>query len=812
MLPLSGIARDARHAMRTLAAAPGFTAIAVATLALGIGANTAIFSICNALLLRPLPYGQPGRLVMIWETDPRQGDSIMPVAPANYRDWKQRSGLFEDIGISRDVVYALSGDSREPESVFGYRFSENFFRVMGVAPALGRTFTPEEDRPGGPPVVVLSHVLWQRRYDGDPGVIGRGIVLSGTSFTVIGVMPPGFDHPGETLLWTPLALRPDHAERRDARFLRLVARMKPGVSIDRAQEDLGSIARALEIEHPETNAGRGVRVVSLRDMQVGDIRPALLALLGSVGFVLLMCVTNVSNMLLARAGGRSRELAIRMALGASRGRIVRLLLTESALIALAGGGLGLLLALWGAGAMLAMIPRGIANLGIPQIDRIPVDLKVLGFTLLVALASGLLLGVLPALRATRRAAADSLRESGSTLTPGRKSRRMGALLVAGQTAIAVVLLVGAALMLQTFLTLRAQPLGMNPSRVMAAQVILPAHKYPDAQKRWDFLDAVLQRLSHMQETQAAGATNYLPLTGFWGTVSFTVEGQAPPRPGQEPEADNRLVTPGYFESLDIPLIRGRLFARSDTGASPQVAIVNATLARRLWGEADPIGARLNLGDSQQPSLWEVVGVVGDVRAFGAGTEIHAEIYRPFTQASSPLMAFTVRTIDPPAAMASRMKEAIREVDADQPATIEPLESLASASLATRRVSAQMIGLFGALALVMAAIGIYGVMSHTVARRTQEMGMRMALGAVRRDLLFMVMRQGLWPPLAGLAAGLGGAFALTRWLGSLLYGVSPADPTVYGGVCLVLTAVAALACYLPARRAVAVDPMTALRSP
>lgn len=805
---LADLRRDLRYGARVLIASPVFTAVAVATLALGIGANTAIFSVISAILLRPLPYPDPGRLVMIWETTPEGW--FIPVAPANYLDWKERSHVFEDIGLSRDTTYALTG-SGEPESISGYRFSENFFRVMGVAPQLGRTFLPEEDLPGASPVVVLSHGIWQRRFGRDPGVLGRPIVLNGTSHTVIGVMPPGFDHPGGTQLWTPLALDPALMSRRDARFLRLVARLKPGVTPLGAREEMAAIARVLETEHPATNAGRGARVVLLRDMQVGDIRPALLALAAAVGCVLLIAAANVSSLLLARAAGRGRELAIRMALGAGRWRVVRQLLTESVLLALTGGLLGLLLALWGAEALLALVPRGIANLNIPHIDRIPVDGPVLAFTLLVSLATGAVLGALPALRATRSAPAISLKDSGPGLTEGSRSRRAGGALVAAEMAIAVVLLVGAVLMLRTFLVLRGQPLGIDPSNVVTAQVFLPGYRYDDAAKRLAFLDGVLDRLSALPGVRAAGATNYLPLSGFWGTVSFVADGLPPPPAGQEPEADDRRATPGYFEAIGMRLVRGRGFTPRDTGGSPQVAIVNETLARRIWGERDPVGSRLNLGDAREPSWWEVVGVAGDVRAFGAGTEVHAEIYRPFAQTSFPLIAFAVRAGDP-AALAPAIRSAIREVDPDQPILqLTPMESLAASSLATRRVSAVLIGAFAGVALLIAAIGVYGVTSHAVARRTHELGIRMALGAARRDLLLLVMRQGLRPALAGLAGGLAGAWALTRWLRSLLYGVSPTDLSTYVFVGLLLMAVASLACWVPARRATRVSPMIALRT-
>jgi putative ABC transport system permease protein len=805
------LVQDLRYGLRMLAKSPGFTVVAALTLALGIGANTAIFSVVNAVLLRPLPYPDSDRLVMVWGKNLQKGFDWDLVSPADFADWQAQNDVFEQMAASRDAIYTLTGRV-EPEQILGYRFSADFFQVMGVKPALGRTFLPEEDHPGNDRVVVLSHRLWQRRFSGDPRILGKTLILSGESYTVIGVMPPAFQHPIEAVeLWTPLAVDPTLMSNRGRRFLRVLARLRPGVTLRQAQKQMDTLARRLEQQHPDTNAGEGVKIVTLRQQHVGDIQPALLVLLGAVGFVLLIACANVANLVLARAVARQKEIAIRTALGASRLRLVRQVLTESILLSLLGGVSGLFLALWSSSFLLAIFPNNIANLQIPRVENIPIDARVLGFTVVIALLTGCVFGLAPALQATRSRLNDALKEMGRSATAGSREGRFRSLLVVSQIALALVLLAGAGLMIKSFLRLEQGDLGLNPENVLTEHVFLPQYKYGDAGKRRAFVRDVLRQVQALPGVKSVGAINFLPLSGFWGTVSFTVEGRPSPRPGDEPEADNRVVTPNYFHTMGIRLLRGRDFREQDREGAPQVAIINDTLARRFWPGEDPLGKRLNLGDANSPSWWEVVGIVGDVKAFGLEKETHHDIYRAYDQVPFPLIVFAVRTASDPMALTTAVRNAIWAVDKDQPVfKVLSLNQLAAESITLRRISTLLLGAFAALALILAAVGIYGVISYSVSQRTHEIGIRMALGAQPRDVVKLVVGQGMTLTLIGVAAGLGAAFGLTRMLSSLLYGVRPTDPITFAGVSLMLTAVALVASYIPARRATKVDPMMALR--
>jgi putative ABC transport system permease protein len=802
--------QDLRYGARMLMKNPGFTLIAVLTLALGIGANTAIFSVVNRVLLFRLPYKDAGRLVMVWGSNPQQGADIDLVSPADLADWRAQNTVFEDLAATTDAQYNLTGMG-EPELLIGYSLAANFFQAAGVQPALGRAFTPEEDRAGAPGVVILSHRLWQRRFGGDPNAVGRSVTLNGNPYMVIGVMPAGFQHPQRSELWTPLrlnSLNANQANDRSFRNLRVVGRLKSGVTLEQAQMEMSRIARRLADQHPDTNAGQSVKIVSLREQYAGDIKPTLLALLGAVGFVLLIACANVANLLLARSTARRREIAVRTALGAWRGRLIRQFLTESVLLSLVGGALGLLLTLWSANLLVALFPNNVDNLDIPVVETIPIDGRVLGFSLLISLLTGVIFGLAPAWQASKQDLSQALKEGGANTTAGMSGRRMRGLLVVSEMALAVLLLIGAGLMIKSFWRLLQGDLGLNPKNVLTMEVMLSPQKYGDGGQRRAFLQDVMRRIESLPGVERAGATNFLPLTGFWGVASFSIEGRPAPRPNEEPSADNRVVTERYFRTMGIRLLRGREFDERDREGAPPVVIINETMARRYWPNEDPIGARINLG---QGSRAEIVGVVNDVKSFGLEEKTHPDIYRPYAQAPFRLIAFAVRAGGDPLSLVAAVKNAIYAVDKDQPVfKVITMEKLAAESITLRRVSMLLVGGLSALALVLAAIGIYGVTSYTISQQRREIGLRLTLGAQASDVLKLVIAGGMKPALFGMIIGLLASFALTRLIKGLLFGVSATDPATFIAISILLGGVALVACWIPARRATKVDPMVALR--
>jgi putative ABC transport system permease protein len=798
--------QDVRYAWRVVMRRPAVSIVIVVTLALGIGANTAIFSLVNTVLLRPLPYRDPGRLFMVWEQNLSRGDLMMPVRPANFFDWKARSVSFEDVAWSRDAMYNVTGDG-PPESVIAYRFSANMLPLLGVQPALGRGFAPEEDQPGRDHVVLLSHKLWQRRYAGDPGVLGRSMTLNGESYTIIGVMPASFNHPQSTELWTPIALTPALAARRDAVILRLVARLKPGVSPEEARRELTSIYEDLARRYPDVNIGLTPYLVRLGD--AGDAKAMLAILFGGVGFVLLIACANVANLLLADATARRRELAVRGALGATRSRVVRQMLTESVMLALAGGLLGGVVTWWMSDALVALFPRNISNLDLPLVDRIDTGAPVFLFALVVSLGTGVLFGLLPAWNAARADLQGALKEGDRG---GSATSRTQSILVVAEVALSIVLLAGALLMVQSFRHLQRQRLGFEADRVLSGRLILPRYRYGDRARVETFTRTLLERLRAIPGVESAGVTNYLPLSGWWGDVTFYIDGQAEPAAGAQPSADFRIATDDYFRSMGIQLLKGRAFTVRDDGSAPRVVIVNETLAKHYWPGTDPVGKRIFLDGRNGREPYEIVGLIADVKSFGLEEETHGELFFSFWQQPSSLLGITLRAQVEPSTLAGSLREAVWSIDRDQPIThLLPMAELARESLAFRRVGMLLAGGFGALALALAAIGIYGVLSYSVSRRTREIGVRMALGATRGEVARLVVREGLAITAIGIAIGVCTALLLMRFLTSVLFEVRPGDPATYATVAVTLAVVALLATWRPAQRATAVDPIVALRA-
>ena len=823
---MEGLIQDLRHAARALARRPGLSSVAVATLALAIGANAAIFTAVHAVLLRPLPVADPDRLVWVWETSAQRAVPRISASAAAYAAYRDRSGCFTDLGASTDWLANLTGAGR-PESVIAYRFSGNFFTILGVRARLGRTLGPEDSRPGHDRVVVLADSLWRRHFGADPGVIGRAVTLDGESYTVVGVMPPGFGHPPRVELWAPLVLEGADATDARVRFIRMIGRLRPGVSVSRAREAVKGVAAGLAREDPETHGGWSATADPLASRYTGDVRPALLVLWGAVGFVLLIAAANVGSLLLARAADRAREVAIRASLGAGRGRLVRQLLVESVVLSTLGGGGGLVLAFWGVDLLTGLFPTTIANVAIPPLDAVHVDTPVLAFTLGLSLATGIAFGLAPAWQAARAALGPSLREGGRGSTEGRRQRRFRAGLVVGEVALALVLTTGAALMVRSFAHLRAGDLGFDPSDVMTARLILPDpsadasgrtdYGYGPPEKKRALYDHVLARLRELPGVEAAGATTFLPLSGWSGVRAFEVEGRPAPSPADRPQAQIEMVDEGYFRAMRMPIARGRGIDARDVASSPRVVVVNQALARRIFGDEDPIGHRIDMRLRQQgpgavaPDWREVVGVVGDVRQQGLAVAPEPELYAAYRQEPLPVIGLVVRARAGQTVRAEAIEQAVWSFDKDQPVlAVMPFSRLAADSITLRRASTLLLGAFAVVAVFLAALGLYGVMAHAVARRTHEIGIRMAVGARAADVLSMVVRDGLGLAAAGAGLGLVASLALTRVLGSLLYGVSATDPVSFGAVAAILLVVAAVASYIPGRRAARVDPVIALR--
>lgn len=801
---MENVWKDIRFGLRTLVRNPATSLLAMLTLALGIGANSAIFSVVNRVLLDPLPYPQPDELIVLVESAPKLGFPRFSTSPPNFDDFRRQNRSFEHLSAYRRERLNLTG-REQPEVILGAAVSPDFFRMLKVDPAPGRGFRDEEGRPGQARAAVLSHGLWQRLFGGDPGIVGRPITLNGESYTVVGVAPRGFELPRRTEIWVPLAL--DLAnEARGAHFLGVIGRLKSGVGLEKAETEMIGIAARLEKQYPETNSEWTVDLIPLREMVVEDIRPILMILLVAVAFVLLIACANVANLLLARVASRERELAVRAALGASRGRLVRQMLVETALLFVAGGLLGLLLAHWGVKALIALDPENI-----PRAQEIGVDGRVLAFTFLVSLATGLLFGLVPALSATGRRLYEALKEGGRAMAGGVHGRLVRNLLVGFEVAVALVLLVCAGLLIQSFARLSGVDPGFKPEGVLTARVSIPELKYPDEERQALFYEQLLERLSAIPGVEQAAAIYPLPLSGSDMSLAFTVEGRPAPPPAEVPSTNIRVISPDYFRAMGIPLVRGRAFEPRDREGAEDVLIINQTMASRIWPGENPLGKRITFGDPADPEWRTVVGVVGDVRHDTLDQEKASEAYWPVAQGPFTDAVLVLRTAGDPVQLAGPLREGVRAVDRDLPLErIQPMEQVVSEALAQSRFKTLLLGLFAGLALGLAAVGVYGVVSYSVAQRTHEMGIRLALGARPGQVRRMVLLQGMRVVLISSAVGLALALYATRFLREQVYGVSATDPVTFAIVPLVLLAVALVANLVPALRATRVDPLEALR--
>jgi putative ABC transport system permease protein len=798
--------QDVRFALRTLASHPGLTAVALLTLALGIGANTAMFSVVDGVLLKPLPLPQPDEVQVVWAKIESKGYPRFTVSPPDFVDWKAQAKSFEALAAVDADRLNLTGEG-EPEVLAVGKVSADFFRVIALPFPLGRGFSPAEDVPGKGQVAVLSHALWQRRFGSDPRIVGKAVRLDGVSHTVVGVAPAGFDLPNDRDLWVPLALENDPSQR-GAHYLVVFGRLKDGVTTAQATAEMAGIAGRLEKQFPDTNTGVSAYAVPLQENTVQNIRQALLVLLAAVAAVLLIACLNVANLLLARLTARSRELALRTALGAGRSRLMRQLLTESLVLALGGGVLGAALAVWGTRLLVAMNADNI-----PRAETIGIDGRVLAFTLALSLGTGLLFGLFPALQRPERDLHASLKEGGRGLSGsgGAKLARQG--LVLAEIALALVLLVGAGLLLRSFATLHGVDPGFRSGGVLTLEVAPPQFKYPDEAQQAAFYERLLARLAALPGVEHAASALPLPLDGNGFMLTYQIEGRPAAAPGQEPVAAIRVVSPDFFQALGVPVVRGRAFTAEDRIDSEPVAVVNRAFVERELKGQDPLGKRLTFEDAADPTArWlTIVGVAGDVRHRALSQDPAAEVY--WAQLQSPQRGSTVvvQTAGDPASLAPAVRAAVGEIDADLPVNrVRTLDEVVAESLASSRFNAVLFALFAGLALALAAVGVYGVVSYAVAQRTHEIGVRMALGAGRREVVGMILRQGMGTVLWGVAVGLVGAYFAARLLAGLVYGVSPHDLPTFVAVALALAGVALLANVVPARRATRVDPLLALR--
>ncbi|MEK6281437.1 MAG: ABC transporter permease [Acidobacteriota bacterium] len=807
--------KDIRYGIRSLLKYPGFTSIALITLALGIGANTAIFSLVNAVLLKPLPFPDADRLVLVWEDLSAIGFPQGDAAPGNYADWKKHQSVFDDMGALAPRSFSLTGEG-DPERIMAHAVTANLFPLMGVAPATGRNFLAEEDQPGGGKVVLLSHGLWQRRYASQAGIVGRDILLDGEKYTVAGVMPEGFQFLANTVgLWIPIALSPQQLADHENHFLTVVARLKPGVTRAQADADIQAISQRIVRDHPDDAEGLKSVIVPLHEQIVGNVSRPLLMLVVAAGLVLLIACANIASLQLSRAAGRGKEIAVRAALGASRGRIVRQLLAESIVLACAGGVLGLLVALWSFALLKQLIPPGMT-----ASTTLKIDLPLLGFAFAISIITGILFGLAPALQASKIDLNEALKQGGLRAGSGARGNKLRGAFVVAEVALAFVLLIGAGLMIQTVYHLLEQYSLFQPERLLTLRTILPDSKFRNVTeyqanehaKRVAFNDQVLERVNALPGVVSAGYTTSVPLSWKGGSNGVLIESRQT-ETGRKPSAIHRQISSGYFQTMGMGLLEGRYLAESDRQGSMPVAIVNESLARE-WRSESPIGKRFKLGVPNAPWI-TVVGIVRDVRQVGMDVPPNPEMYLPYGQISThPWYGprdLVIRTTGDPNDIVAAVRREIHAVDPDQPVSnVATMEELLIKETGSRRLGMILLAVFSALALLLASLGIYGVLSFFVAQQTRDIGVRLALGAQLRDVLGLVLKKGMGWALLGVAVGLIAAFGLSRLMTSLLFGVSAKDPITFAAIALILMSVSLLACYLPARRATKVDPLVALR--
>jgi len=816
---MENLLKDIKYGARNLLKRPALTVIALVTLALGIGANTAIFSVVNAVVLRPLPYAEPDRLVTLWETMP--GSDRRAVAPGNFFDWRAQNRTFQELGATFFGNFNLTSDG-EPDRIDGATVTSNFMHVLGVQPQLGRTFQADDDQHQDRNLVLLGDGLWQRRFGADKNVVGRTVTIDEIPYTVVGVMGRNFKFPENSEMWVlgrnqsavPMSLLaqvPDNdwIHERDAHFIRVIGRLKPNATLSQAQSDIAGITRRLEQDFPNTNAGLGSNLVPLHTQVVGDARKTLFILLGAVGFVLLIACTNVANLMLARATQRDREMAIRAAVGASRRRLVRQLLTESLLLSTLGGIAGLLVSIWVVDLFIKLSPGDI-----PRLNEASIDPRLLVFALVVSLLTGIGFGLLPAFQAARTNLNTALKDGGTKGSEGSQRRGARNLLVVTEVALAQVLLVGAALLAISYVRVAQIDPGFNPDRVLTAKIAPARQKYPTPKARNAFYTAVLEHLERLPSVESAGMVMSLPLSGASMNRGFRVEGRPEPKADENITMDFQIVSPAYFTTLQIPVRRGRSLSPTDTETSERVIVINEAMARRYWPNEDPVGKRMAIGDSSKDSSWRtIVGVVADNRHASLSELPVPTAFISYVQdfESWPRMGFVIKSKTDAASLAAVVRREMTSVDPTQPVyAVEPMTNLLSTSIAQRRFIMMLLGSLAAIAVALAMVGVYGVISFSVSERTHEIGIRMALGARTLDVLQMVLGQGMRLTLVGIAIGLVAGLALMRLLTSMLFQVSPTDFRTFTMVSIIVGVVALVACYIPARRATKVDPLVALR--
>ena len=811
---MNGLLQDFRFALRQLRKSPGFTAVAVITLALGIGANTSIFSVVNGVLLRPLEFPDADRLVRVWHVPPPKsfpGMTTFAVSAANYLDWERQNHVFEGMAIYTFHGFTLT-DSDKPEQVDACAATAGFFSTLGVQPMLGRVFLPEEDQPGRSNVVVLSHRFWQEHFGSNPGIVGHDIKMDGRSILVAGVMPASFQFPEFAQMWTPMAWTDQEKAVRGEHHSVVVARLKRGVDLKQAQAEMNTISSRLEQQYPADDKGWGAVVVPLHDDMVSDVRPALLVLLGAVAFVLLIASVNVANLALARTFSRQKEIAIRTALGATSARVLRQVLTESVLLALMGGALGLTFARAGIRLIMAFLADKL-----PHSIAVGLDAKVLAFTAVISIAAGILAGVLPALRLTRGDVNQALKQGLGRTDADSSGNRTRSILVVSEVALSLILLVGAGLMIRSFQMLHGVNPGFDSSNVLTMTAMVSRAKFPAAAQQITFFEQVLQRVRTLPGVETAGVVDDIPLNNGGSHQPIAIEGRPTLPMSEQPEVDVRLISRGYMGALHIPIVRGRDFTDTDLVGRPAVILISESMARQFWPGEDALGKRLTLTFSPE-AVREVVGIVGDVKLDGLDqTRPSAALYLPLDQVSSAggwnsfPMTLVVRSTSSPAGLVSAVSNAVHEVDREMPLRdIQTMDDLVATSLSQQRFNMLLLGAFAALALLLAAVGIYSVLSYSVKRSIREIGIRLALGARLGDVLRMVVFEGMKPTLLGVAIGAGGALALGRLLSGLIYGVKPTDPLTFVAVAFLLTGIALGASIIPAYRATKVDPLVALR--